>query len=163
MLQAHARPRDLHQFARAVVFAVTIGNLDMHANNIALLHPSNGSARLAPTYDAVPQAHRAGGRLALAIDGEYRHAVITRRYLETELFSWSMRRASAAVEEPLDDLTIALAEETPLDGAYDALYGLRGSGERDTGVEVIPACTGSRPADQQFHRVAIGVSLVAAS
>lgn len=45
---------------RQLVVAVAVGNLDMHAKNISVLHPLDGTCRLAPAYDgaAGPPAHR---------------------------------------------------------------------------------------------------------
>src|SRR5690606_5717157 len=39
VLALHADRSEIHRLARTVVFAVAIGNLDMHAKNISLLHP----------------------------------------------------------------------------------------------------------------------------
>lgn len=61
-------PGDLDRLATQVTLAVAIGNLDLHAKNLALLHPPDGTTALAPTYDMVPLAHVPGvdGRLAMA-------------------------------------------------------------------------------------------------
>src|SRR5690606_29175401 len=57
------------------VLSVALGNLDMHAKNVSLLHQPDGAISLAPAYDVVPHAHLPNdGELALAIDGVYRHA-----------------------------------------------------------------------------------------
>jgi serine/threonine-protein kinase HipA len=62
-----------------VILAVGIGNLDMHTKNIGLLHPADGDLQLAPAYDVVPHAHlQNDGRLALAVNGHYHHAELTR-------------------------------------------------------------------------------------
>lgn len=83
---------DLHRLLRMVTLAVVVGNLDLHAKNLSLLHPPDGSTTLAPAYDVVPLTHLdADGELALAIDGEYRHAAITRDHLVREAHSRGLR------------------------------------------------------------------------
>jgi serine/threonine-protein kinase HipA len=65
----------LERLFKLVVVSVAVGNLDMHAKNISLLHRPDGSMTLSPAYDVVPQAHQPNdGEVALAVDGEYRHA-----------------------------------------------------------------------------------------
>lgn len=118
-LKAHAPETDLRRLARMVVLAVGIGNLDLHSKNLGLLHPLDGEVSLAPAYDVVPQAHFPGdGRLALAVNGRYRHAEITGDDLFAEFVSWGVRRARAVVQDTLDELDSALRDEAPLDGAY---------------------------------------------
>lgn len=43
---------------RMTTVAVAVGNLDMHAKNISLLHPPDGGTSFAPAYDFVPQVHQ---------------------------------------------------------------------------------------------------------
>lgn len=121
-LKARAPEPELHRLARVVVLAVGIGNLDLHAKNLALLHPANGDVTLAPAYDVVPQAHTPGdGRLALAVNGKYRHLAITRDDLVAELASWGLRRARMKVQDMLEHLEAIVREEEPLDGAFPLL------------------------------------------
>lgn len=121
-LKAHAPEVDLRRLARMVVLAVGIGNLDLHSKNLGLLHPLDGEVTLAPAYDVVPQAHLPGdGRLALAVNGTYRHAEIAREDLFSEFVSWGVRRAKTIVDDTLDELHAALQAEAPLDGAYPYL------------------------------------------
>ncbi|HEY9392869.1 MAG TPA: HipA domain-containing protein, partial [Nocardioides sp.] len=40
--------------AQMAVLAVAVGNLDMHAKNLGILHPLDNEPRLAPAYDVVP-------------------------------------------------------------------------------------------------------------
>lgn len=82
--------KELTNFARMMALAVACGNLDLHAKNLALLHPEDGSVRLAPAYDVVPQTHHSGsdGRLALSVNGQYRHVEVTREDLVAEASSW---------------------------------------------------------------------------
>ncbi|MBN9612699.1 MAG: HipA domain-containing protein, partial [Actinobacteria bacterium] len=121
-LTRHAPEEDLRKLAQMVVFAVGIGNLDLHTKNLGLLHPLNGAARLAPTYDAVPQAHMPNdGRLALAINGKYAHDAVNSDDLEAELSSWGLRRTARIVSDTLDQLQAAARQELPLEGAFPGL------------------------------------------
>jgi serine/threonine-protein kinase HipA len=122
VLKTHAPEPDLRRLARLVVLAVGIGNLDLHTKNLGLLHPAGGGVTLAPAYDVVPQAHLPGdGRMALAVNGKYRHADITRADLETEFAAWGLRRAEATVDETLVELAVVVEQERPLDGAFPLL------------------------------------------
>lgn len=121
-LKAHAPELDLRRLARMVVLAVGLGNLDLHTKNLGLLHPADGDVTLAPAYDVVPQAHMANdGRMALAVNGTYRHAEITRDDLVAEFAAWGVRRAATTVTDTLDELQNILREEEPLDGAFPLL------------------------------------------
>lgn len=121
-LTKHAPEPDLRRLARMVVLSVGIGNLDLHTKNLGLLHPADGYTTLAPAYDVVPQAHLDNdGRLALAVNRKYRYNEITRDDLEAEFSEWRLRRASATVDETLEELEAVLAEETPLVGAFSGL------------------------------------------
>ena len=122
VLKARAPETDLQRLARMVVLAVGIGNLDLHTKNLGLLHPADGDVTLALAYDVVPQGHMAGdGRLALAVNGTYRHWEITRDDLVAELVSWGLRRAQATVQDTLDQLQTIVKQEAPLDGAFPLL------------------------------------------
>ncbi len=118
----HAPEEDLKRLARLTTFAVAIGNLDMHAKNLGLLHPAIGPVRLAPAYDVVPQAHMPNdGRLALAVNREYRHSEITRKDLAAEFSTWGLPRAAAVTAACLDELQVVVQEETPLSGSFPEL------------------------------------------
>ncbi|WP_312347524.1 HipA domain-containing protein [Actinomyces sp.] len=122
VLSQYASALDLHHLARMVVLSVAVGNLDMHTKNIALLHPSTGETLLAPAYDVVPQAHGPNdGRLALAVNGTYRHQEITRADLVAEFTSWGLRHAEQRTSDALDEIAAILDEETPLAGSFHGL------------------------------------------
>ncbi|MDO5677762.1 MAG: HipA domain-containing protein [Propionibacteriaceae bacterium] len=105
-----------------VVLAVAIGNLDLHAKNISVLHLPDGVCRLAPAYDMVPQAHLpTDGELALAVNQIYRHAEISTDDLVAEGERWGLRSAASLVEQTLGDLAAAVATEVPVDGAHPGL------------------------------------------
>lgn len=122
VLTMHAPESELHRLARLVVLTAGLGNLDMHAKNIGLLHPLDGDVVLAPAYDVVPQAHlSADGKLALAINRKYRHLGLTRSDVVAEVSSWGMRRAERIVGDALEELQSVLGAEDPLDGSAASL------------------------------------------
>lgn len=115
---------DLERLARRVVLAVAVGDLDMHAKNMSLLHGTDGGVELAPAYDVVPQAHLAtDGDMALAVDHEYRHASLTRRHLVNEFSSWGLRSADAVVDRALNDVIAALSTCEPHARAHRGIDG----------------------------------------
>lgn len=92
----------LERLFKLVVVSVAIGNLDLHAKNLSMLHWPNGSVSLAPAYDIVPQAHQVNdGELALAVAGEYRHAAITKENLIEEGLAWGLDAAPDIAETTL--------------------------------------------------------------
>lgn len=123
VVRAHCGSKDLTALARRTVLAVALGDLDMHAKNLALLHPRDNVVRLAPAYDVVPLAqHGSDGEMALAIAGEYRHAALTRDHLVEEARSWRVIDADAVVDVALDEIVDAVAHEAPLPGAWPGLH-----------------------------------------
>ena len=89
----------------------------MHAKNISLIHPPDGSARLAPAYDMVPLIHYPGidGRMAMAINDVYEHSRIRREDIVAESVGWGMSdvRAEEVVEETLTIIRTAIVHEEP--------------------------------------------------
>ncbi|WP_243062008.1 type II toxin-antitoxin system HipA family toxin [Humibacter sp. RRB41] len=121
-LRRNAPEQDLIRLARMIILAVGIGNLDMHTKNISLLHPADGRVILAPAYDVVPQTHmKNDGRMALAINGRYRQADITREDLAAEFGKWGLRRADLVVEDTLEQLAMIVDDEVATEGAYPQL------------------------------------------
>jgi serine/threonine-protein kinase HipA len=112
----------LERLFKLVVVSVAVGNLDMHAKNMSLVHRPDGSMTLSPAYDVVPQAHQPNdGEVALAINSEYRHAAITKDHLTTEGRAWGLASAPDLAEETL---TIALqlaTAESPHKRAHPGL------------------------------------------
>lgn len=106
-------PGDLDRLATQVTLAVAIGNLDLHAKNLALLHPPDGTTALAPAYDMVPLAQVPGvdGRLAMAVDGEYALAAMTLAHLEREVGAWG--GDPAVVRTTLERLRDLVDDEAP--------------------------------------------------
>lgn len=112
----------LRRLARMTVLAVAVGNLDMHAKNLALVHRRDGTVDLAPAYDVVPQTHLPNdGELALAVDRTYRHGAVTRANLAAEIGAWGVRDADDLVGATLDEILDAVAHEAPHPHAHPAL------------------------------------------
>ncbi|WP_454294987.1 type II toxin-antitoxin system HipA family toxin [Salana multivorans] len=113
---------DLHRLLRMVTLAVVVGNLDLHAKNLSLLHPPDGSTTLAPAYDVVPLTHLdTDGELALAINGEYRHAAITRDHLVREAHSWGLRDPQPIITDTAEKLRDTARREAPDPRAHPRL------------------------------------------
>ena len=105
-----------------VTVSVSVGNLDLHAKNLSLLHLPDGSMTLSPAYDMVPQAHQPNdGEVALAVDGEYRHAALTLNHLVAEGRSWGLARASDIAEEALTTVLQLASTETAHERAHPGL------------------------------------------
>jgi serine/threonine-protein kinase HipA len=114
----------LERLFRLLVVAVSIGNLDMHAKNLSLLHLPDGSMRLSPAYDVVPRAHLPNdGEVALAVAGEYRHAALTIDHLVAEGRAWGLGEAADLAEETLSVVLHLASTEAPGPGAYAGLAG----------------------------------------
>lgn len=121
-VQKHCEEDSLTRLYAMTVAAVAVGNLDMHAKNISVLHPESVAPTLAPAYDVLPQAHRpTDGELALAVDGVYRHADVTIDNLVAEGDAWSLRRPREIAEETLEALRDAVRREAPPDGAAEVV------------------------------------------
>ncbi|MDY5153335.1 serine/threonine-protein kinase HipA [Actinobaculum suis] len=107
---------------RQLVVAVAVGDLDMHAKNISVLHLPDGSLRLAPVYDMVPQTHLpTDGELALAVNDIYQHALVTGADLVAEGERWGINNAASIAEETLARLAVVVNSEAPLPGAHPGL------------------------------------------
>jgi serine/threonine-protein kinase HipA len=112
----------LERLFKLVVLSAAVGNLDMHAKNLSLLHLPDGSVTLSPAYDVVPQAHQPNdGEVALAIGGEYRHAAITMNHLVTEGRAWGLAGAAELAQETLALVVQLASTETPHKRAHAGL------------------------------------------
>jgi serine/threonine-protein kinase HipA len=122
LLASRRDDTSLARFARLVTLSVAVGNLDAHAKNISLLRLPDGSARLAPAYDIVPQAHEGNdGELALAVNDRYAHAAITASDVVTELTGWGLRAAAELVTETLGRIAEAASVFAPDPRAHPGL------------------------------------------
>lgn len=122
ILRQHASTDSIWRLARMTVAAAAVGNLDMHAKNISLVHAPDGEITLAPAYDFVPLAHQpTDGELALSVAGEYRHAAMTADRLVAELASWGLRNPTQIVEDTLAAVESAVRELEPDPRAHPGL------------------------------------------
>lgn len=88
------------QLLRLTTMSLAVGNLDMHAKNISVLHEPDGNVRLAPAYDIVPQLHHdIDPDVALWVNGKARHAEITLDDLVSEAAEWGIHDARAIVTD----------------------------------------------------------------
>ena len=88
VLSAEAGSEAVMDFTRRLVFAVLIGNADMHLKNWSLLYPDQRRASLSPAYDYVSTVpYLPGDRLALGFGGSKDISAITpeqiRRFADT--------------------------------------------------------------------------------
>ena len=91
MLARFGGKDDVEKFASHLIFAIAIGNLDMHAKNVSVLHRPDDSISLAPVYDQVPLRHQnTDGRMAFSIGGEYIHKNLSLDNITQELASWKL-------------------------------------------------------------------------
>ena len=112
----------LERLFALVVVSVSVGNLDLHAKNLSLLHLPDGAMTLSPAYDVVPQAHQPNdGEVALAVGGEHRHAAITLNHLVAEGRSWGLARAADLAEETLTTVLQLANAEDPHKRAHPGL------------------------------------------
>lgn len=114
----------LERLFKLVAVSVAVGNLDMHAKNLSLLHPPDGSITLSPAYDVVPQAHQpTDGEVALAVNGEYRHAALTLDHLATEGTTWGLANAADIALDTLSTILDLASAEAPHPEAHPGLNG----------------------------------------
>jgi serine/threonine-protein kinase HipA len=107
---------------KLVTLSAAVGNLDMHAKNLSMLHRPDGSMTLSPAYDVVPQAHQPNdGEVALAIGGEYRHAALTMSHLVAEGHAWGLTRAAELAEETVARVLQLARAEAPHERAHPGL------------------------------------------
>ncbi|WP_129664840.1 type II toxin-antitoxin system HipA family toxin [Phytoactinopolyspora endophytica] len=122
ILSAIGDPDSLNRLLRMTVLSAAVGNLDMHAKNVSLLHRPDGSMTLAPAYDLVPQAHQPNDQeMALAVDQEYRHQAITRAHLVAEGRAWGLSDAERIVDDTLATVLDTATAETPHPKAHPSL------------------------------------------
>ena len=103
--------------------AVAIGNLDLHAKNISILHLSNEGSLMAPAYDTVPLVHNPGsdGKMALAVNGKYKHSQISSADILAEANSWGLKGSAEIVNDTLEIIKSFVMSESPDARAYERL------------------------------------------
>lgn len=117
---------DRTRLMRMVVLSVAVGNLDMHLKNISLIHLPDGTSRLAPMYDVVPQAFHLDldGEMALAVGGEFSHRLLTSAHLVSEFASWGVRSPVRTITDALEEIRAIAAAERPSPAAHPGLQHL---------------------------------------
>lgn len=100
---------DLNRFLRVIIANGAVGNCDGHARNLGLLHPDDGSVRLAPAYDVVPTYHYSGHHMILAqtINGQpMRPETVNWDHLLAEVRTWKIR----GTDDLLRDAVVAVRD-----------------------------------------------------
>ncbi|CCE74587.1 type II toxin-antitoxin system HipA family toxin [Clavibacter nebraskensis] len=104
--------------AQMMTLSAAVGNLDMHAKNLSLLHRPDGSMTLAPAYDIVPQLHQdVDPVVALHVDGVRQHRDLRAGHLIAEARSWGLRDADELVGRTIAEISGFVATERPHAGA----------------------------------------------
>lgn len=107
-----SRPR-MH-LAKMLTLSVALGNLDMHAKNISLLHTIDGEVSIAPMYDVVPQTqYDTDGEFAFSINGNRDFESITRADIINEMGKWGYRGAAGVVDETLEAIRDLARHQAP--------------------------------------------------
>lgn len=123
ILRRHAARRENQRLLRMVTLSAALGNLDLHAKNISVIHAPDGELTLAPMYDIVPQLHLEGidHTLALFIANTNDPHALTGGDLVAEAESWGLRAPAPTIIDTLDQITAIAARETPRPGAEPSL------------------------------------------
>lgn len=127
-LYRYASQSDIEKFASQVLYALAIGNLDMHAKNIGLLHLPDEAIHLAPAYDIPPLAHHGRGEnLAFRVDGVVRYPLVTTDHIIREFLRWEVRpfisedSTKAFIIEQFESIAAAVDQVKPYEKAYPGL------------------------------------------
>lgn len=122
VLTENINRRATERLLQMTALSVAVGNLDMHAKNISVLHLADGTVRLAPMYDVVPQIHQPLSKdFAFTVNGVFAHSDITRDDLVAEGASWGIRGAVGIVDETIAQVAEFVAGERPVAGAHHSL------------------------------------------
>lgn len=122
LLRAQVSREAVDDLLRLTTLSVAVGNLDMHAKNISVLHLPDGSHKLAPAYDVVPQLHLVKDRnFAFAVNGVFRHDDITADDLITEGVRWRASNPEQIVTDTIAGVRDFVNTERPLPGAHPDL------------------------------------------
>lgn len=124
LLRKQVSPQSVDQLLRLTTLSVAVGNLDMHAKNISVLHHPDGRHELAPAYDVVPQLHLVKEHdFAFTINGTYSHADITLDDLIEEGLRWRASDPETTVRETVTAIAEFVSTERPHPGAAGGLDG----------------------------------------
>lgn len=123
MLRRQVSPAAVDQLLRLTTMSVAVGNLDMHAKNISVLHHPDGRHELAPAYDVVPQLHLVNNHeFAFSINGKQAHADITFDDLVVEGAHWRASDPPAIVRQTIASIADFVNAERPHPGAAADLH-----------------------------------------
>lgn len=115
-------PKDsAEKLLRQLTISLAIGNLDMHAKNISILHYEDGSIELTPAYDMVPLVHVADDDVALSVNRKYRFAQISGSDIVAEAESWGVKGADEIIQATLTNVLEIVASEKAHPKAYPQL------------------------------------------
>lgn len=107
---------------RLTTLSVAVGNLDMHAKNISVLHLPDGTAQLAPAYDVVPQTHQPVDQdFAFRINGIFEHDRITLTDLIAEGERWRVPSAEEVVHRTVSEVAEFVNTNRASPGAHHSL------------------------------------------
>ncbi|KTR04539.1 type II toxin-antitoxin system HipA family toxin [Curtobacterium luteum] len=159
VLRAGAAESDLHALLRMTALSVVLRNYDMHAKNIALLHPDVGDIALAPMYDVIPSAHlEVTPEFALAVNGRRRVEEVSLMDVVEEGRSWGVRKALDIVRSTAEQVVATARDERPHPGAHGGLDSAvetagttlldRLTRDRGTAPEATTSRVGGRPYPQ---------------
>lgn len=122
VLREHATIGETLTLAKMMVMSAALGNLDLHAKNISILHTPDGEVLLAPMYDIVPQLHmELDDEVALLVNGKSDYYDIDGEDLLAEVSSWGLRDARRHIAESLEQTIEIAASQQPLPGADPSL------------------------------------------
>lgn len=122
VLREHANLEEVKKLARMLVLSTAIGNLDMHAKNLSILHTKRGEVLLAPMYDVVPQLHMDVDQdVALFVNGKAGYSAIDGGDLLAEISSWGLKDARTLIAETLETTATMAASQDPHPGADPSL------------------------------------------
>lgn len=122
VLREHAAGSEVRKLVQMMALSTVLGNLDMHAKNISIVHSPDGEVSLAPMYDVVPQLHLGlDDDVALFINGKQDFYSIDGADLVAEAEAWKVRNARTLVSDTLEQARAVAAIEKPLAGADPSL------------------------------------------
>ena len=92
------------------------------SSSVSMLHLPDGSTRITPAYDVVPQTHLdSDGKMALTINRKYGHATITIDDLVAEGEAWKVRAPRLIITSVLEAVESFASSENPVEQAYAGL------------------------------------------
>lgn len=122
ILRQHAGSTDLRNLLRMTALSVLIGNYDMHAKNLAVLHGPDDSMSIAPMYDVIPSGHlNVDPEFALAVNGKRMVDDVTLMDVAEEGRSWGIRNPESIVRETAEQVLEAARTERPHPAAHGGL------------------------------------------